>query len=67
MKTKNRKYYVTFRIDARYTAEIEAGCLEDAEAIARNQICEADFGQAEDVDSDIIIVTDDCDNYLYEK
>lgn len=61
------KYYVTYKIDARYTAEVEACNLEEAKKKAESIYINADFGEAEDIDGEMIIVTDENDNYLYEK
>ena len=50
------KYYVTYRIDARYVTEVEADSLEEAKKKADEEWCDADFGAAQDIDGEPIIV-----------
>ena len=40
------KYYVTYKINARYVAEVEADSLEEAKEKANEEWCDADFGVA---------------------
>ena len=61
------KYYVTYRIDARYIAEVEADNLEEAMKIAESEYIDADFGVAEDIDSEAIIVEDENGNFVWEQ
>lgn len=61
------KYYVTYKIDARYIAEVEAENLEEAMKKAESEYINADFGQAEDIDGEMIIVEDDNGNFVWEK
>ena len=61
------KFYVTFKVDARFTAEVEADDLETARKIAEKQFSETDFGEAEDIDGDIVTIEDEAGGYLYEK
>lgn len=61
------KYYVTFKVDARYVAEVRAENIEDAIRKATECFQEADFGAAEDVDGEEIIVEDENGNYVWEK
>lgn len=49
------KYYVTYKIDARYIAEVEAENIEDAKK------------KAEDIDGEQIIVEDNNGDYVWEK
>lgn len=60
------KYYVGFRVDARYIAEVEADSLEEALSKAENDICDVDFGEAEDIDCDAIWVDDENANQIWE-
>lgn len=60
-------YYVTYKIDARFIAEVEAGSLEEAKAKAAEKFSDADFGKAEDIDGEPIIVEDERGNYVWEK
>lgn len=61
------KYYVTFKIDARYVAEVEADNLAEARRKAGEEFCDADFGVAEDIDAEDIMVEDENGNYLWER
>ena len=62
-----RKYYVTFRVEARYVAEVEAENLEDALKEAEAQYIDADFGEARDIDGEKILAEDEDGNFLWEK
>ena len=61
------KYYVTYAITARFVAEVEADNLELARKEAQNKYWDADFGVAEDIDGEQIIVEDENGNYIWEK
>lgn len=61
------KYYVTYRIDARYIAEVEADSLEEAKKKADEKWCDADFGVAQDIDGESVIVEDQDGNFVWEK
>lgn len=61
------KYYVTYKIDARYIAEIEAENIEEAKKKAEGKFLDANFGDAEDIDGEAIIVEDENGNYVWEK
>lgn len=61
------KYYVTYKIDARYIAEIEAENIEEAKRKAEGKFLDANFGEAEDVDGEQIIVEDNNGDYVWEK
>lgn len=61
------KYYVTFKVDARYVAAVDADDLEEARKKAREAFFDADFGVAEDIDGEYIIVEDEKGNYLWER
>ena len=61
------KYYVTYRITARYIAEVEADSLEEARKKAEREYWDADFGVAEDIDGKDIIVEDENGNYVWER
>ena len=60
------RYYVTYRIDARYIAKVDADSLEDALELADDMVIEADFGEAEDIDSRRVIAEDENGNYVWE-
>lgn len=59
-------YYVTFKIDARYVAEVEANSADGARDIAINKYIDADFGEACDIDATPIIVEDENGDYVWE-
>jgi phosphomannomutase len=61
------KYYVTYKVEARYIAEVEADSLEEAMVKAESEYIDADFGVAEDIDGEKIIVEDENGNYVWEK
>jgi phosphomannomutase len=61
------KYYVTYKIDARYVVEVEADNLEEARKKAEEEYIDADFGVAEDIDGEDIIVEDENGNYIWER
>lgn len=61
------KYYVTYKVEARYVAEVEADNLEEAMKKAESEYIDADFGVAEDIDGEKIIVEDENGNYVWEK
>ena len=61
------KYYITFKVDARYIAGVDAENIEDAKSKALEAFQEADFGDAEDIDGDAIVVEDEKGNYVWEK
>ena len=42
------KYYVDFAVIGRYTAEVEAGSVEEAKELAKHKWENADFGELED-------------------
>ena len=61
------KYYVTYKIDARYIAEVEAENIEDAKKKAEVKFWDANFGEVEDIDGEAIIVEDNNGDYVWEK
>lgn len=61
------KYYVTMKIDARYIVEVEANSLKEAKEKANYEFEGADFGVAEDIDAETIIVEDEEGNFIWEK
>jgi hypothetical protein len=64
---EKQKYYVTYKVEARYVVEVDANSMEEAMSIADGEFSDADFGSAEDIEGEAIIVEDDNDNYLWEK
>lgn len=61
------KYYVTYKVEARYIAEVDAESLEEAMEKAESEYIDADFGAAEDIDGEKIIVEDENGNYVWER
>lgn len=61
------KYYVTFKLDARYIAGVDAENIEDAKSKALEAFQEADFGDAEDIDGEEVVVEDEKGNFVWEK
>lgn len=60
-------YYVKFKIDAQYIAEVEANSIDEAIRLSKEKFCDADFGMAEDIDGNPIIVEDEDGNFIWEK
>lgn len=61
------KYYVTYKIEARYVAAVEADNLEDALKKAHYEYLDADFGKVEVVDCETVVVEDENGDYIWEK
>lgn len=59
-------YYVTFKIDARYVAEVEANSSEQARDMAIDKYIDADFGEAHDIDAEPIIIENENGDYVWE-
>lgn len=62
------KYYVTFAVDGRYVAEVEADNLRDAKYEAIDSYGNADFGELRDIiNAEMIMVEDESGAYVWEK
>ena len=61
------RYYITYKIEARYVAEVEADNLKQAMKKAESEYLDADFGEAGDIDGEMIVVEDEKGNFVYEK
>ena len=61
------RYYVTYKIDARYVAEIEAQNIEEAKKKAESAFSDADFGETQDINDEQIIIEDQNGNFVWEK
>lgn len=61
------KYYVTYKVEARYIAEVEADNLEEAMKKGQYEYFDADFGVARDIDAEAIMVEDENGNYVWER
>lgn len=60
------KYWVTYKVEARYIAEVEADDIEEAKKKAESDYIDADFGEAKDIDGEPIIIEDEKGNYVWE-
>ena len=61
------KYFVRFKIDARYETEVDAESLEEAKTIATDNYVDANFGEARVIEGEIISIEDHNGNFLWEK
>ena len=61
------KYYVEYKIEARYMTEVEANSLEEAKQKADGKFFDANFGEAYEIDGVIAFVENEVGNYLYER
>ena len=61
------KYYVTYKVEARYVTEVEADNLEEAMKKGQYEYFDADFGVARDIDAEAIMVEDENGNYVWER
>ena len=61
------KYYVTYQITAKYTAEVEADNLDDALKKANLKQNEEDFGVAEDVQGKIMYAESDSNDFWHRS
>ena len=61
------RYYVTLRVDARYTAEVEASDIEEAKVLANQEFWNANLNELETVEYEPVIIEDEEGNYLWEK
>lgn len=61
------KYYVTYKVEARYIAEVEADSLFEAMRDADAAYIDANFGEAKDIDGEAIIVEDENGNFIWER
>ena len=62
-----KTFYVTYKIDARFIAEVTANDPEEAKRAAETAYMEADFGEATDIDEEPIIIEDEHGNFVWEK
>ena len=60
-------YFVTYKIEARFIAAVDADSIEEAKREARLRYEAADFGETESICGEPIIVEDEDGNYLWEK
>ena len=60
-------YYVTFKIDGRFTAKVEAESVESAIEEATAEYQDADFGTLECIDAEAVYAEDQNGNFVFEK
>ena len=60
-------YFVTYKVEARFIAEVDAENLEEALKSAEGCFQNATFGEAEDIEGEAIIVEDWNGNFIWEK
>ena len=60
-------YYVTYKINARYVVEVEAENIEEAKKEAESSFLDADFGEAQDINGEAIIIEDQHGDFVWEK
>lgn len=58
------KYYIAYRIDARYYVDVDADSVDDALDEAERCYCDADFGVAENIEGEVVSVEDENGNSL---
>lgn len=61
------RYYVTYKVESRYIAAVEADSIEEARKKASEEFSDADFGVAEDIGGEDIIIEDENGNYVWER
>ena len=68
VKEKNiMEYYVTYKVEARYIATVEADSTEEALELATSEFSDADFGAASDIDGEPIIAEDEKGKLVWKK
>lgn len=61
-KNEEKEFWVSMKIDGRYHTPVRATDLETAAEKAKVCFIEADFGELECIDSEIVNITDEDDN-----
>lgn len=62
------KFWVTYKIDARFVAAVEATDIQSALTAAQSEYESADFGEVLDIiDGVAIIIEDENGNFIWEK
>ena len=62
-----KTFYITYKIEARFIAAVDAETLEEAMDAAEGRYHDADFGEAEDIEGEPIIAEDQDGNFVWEK
>lgn len=67
-KSKDLKnYHIVIKVDGRYKTTVTAKTIEEAKEKAMDAWSEAEIGDIENVDGEVVVVTDDDDRYLFHK
>lgn len=66
-KPGTKRFYVTYKINARFVAAVTANDLEEAKKAAEAAYMDAYFGEAADIDGEPIIIEDERGNFVWEK
>jgi hypothetical protein len=62
------RFYVTYRVEGRFIAAVDAESIEGAKKLAEEAFDWASFGELDEiVEGEPIIVEDDKDNIVWEK
>lgn len=59
-------YYVTFAVEGRYTAMVEADSLEEAKAAGEAEFWTCDLNEMECISGDIVVIENGKGDYVYE-
>ena len=60
------KFYVNIKMSAYYAAEVDAENIEKAKKEAEQMFSDADFGEASDIDGDVIYVENEIGTRVWE-
>ena len=60
-------FYVTYKFEARFIVAVDAENIDEALESAKGRFEDADFGEAEDIEGEAIIVEDWDGNFIWEK
>lgn len=61
------KFWVTYKIDARFVAAVDATDIQSALVAAQSEYENADFGEVSVIDGVAIIIEDEDGNYVWER
>lgn len=61
------RYYVTYKIDAKYEAFVDAETIEEAKEKAKEKYWNANFGECHHIKGERIYVEDENGNIFREK
>ena len=61
------KFYVTYKVEGRYVAEVDASSIEEARIKSTSNYIDADFGVLSDIEGEDIIIEDENGNFVWER